>query len=201
MAQRINNKNNVMKEQSSLKKEFNKKDVQRMRNIITGNSGDRTQVLSGYQKQNVDRKEGDVWEENGKQWTIKDGIKQTVTAMDKFKKLVVMPICCPKCNKPMKLNDLNKKMYSIHTMCFNCVIEMEQQLKLTNQFEEYGKQILKNNHETYLKDVEAALEAWYNENESYVTEAGDVEVWKGGNKKDVYEQVKKQLDKIKEENG
>ena len=85
-----------MKDQSSLKKEFNKKDVQRMRNIITGNSSDRTQVLAGYQKQNVDRKEGDVWEENGKQWTIKNGIKQTVTAMDKFKKLVVMPICCPK---------------------------------------------------------------------------------------------------------
>ena len=36
----------------------------------------------GYTKEYVEHKEGDVWEENGKQWTIKNGIKQTVTKLD-----------------------------------------------------------------------------------------------------------------------
>jgi hypothetical protein len=117
-----------MKEQSNLKREFSKKDVQRMRNIITGKAGDRTQVLSGYQKQEIEHKEGDIWEESGKKWTIKNGIKQTVTVMDRFKKLVVLPLCCPSCNKPMKLNDLNKKMYAIHSTCFDCVLEKEQKI-------------------------------------------------------------------------
>jgi hypothetical protein len=32
-----------------LKKEFNPRDVQRMRNIITGQTGDRTQIQTGYE--------------------------------------------------------------------------------------------------------------------------------------------------------
>jgi hypothetical protein len=188
-----------MAEQSNLKREFNRKDVQRMRNLITGNQGDRTQVQTGYEKQSApDRKEGDVWEENGKQWTLKSGIKQTVTKLDKFKRLVVLPICCPKCNNPMKLNDINKKMYSIHNTCFDCVVEMETKLKIENKYEEYTNNMLNSNHETYLKDIEAALETWYKDNESYVTEAGDVEVWKGGNKKAIYDQLKDQLNKTKD---
>jgi hypothetical protein len=185
--------------ENNLKKEFSKREVQRMRNLITGKTGDRTQVQAGYEKNKYDHKEGDVWEESGKQWTIKTGIKQTMTKLDTFKKLVVLPICCPECNKHMKSNDLNKKMYSIHGKCLDCVIDMESKLKLENRYDDYAKSILNNNHNTYLEDVESALEAWYNENESYVTEAGEIEAWKGGNKKDIYDQVKRQLDKIKSE--
>ena len=36
--------------ESTLKKEFSKRDVQRMRNLITGKSGDRTQIQAGYEK-------------------------------------------------------------------------------------------------------------------------------------------------------
>ena len=65
--------------ESQLKKEFSQRDVKRMRNLITGNFGDRTQVQVGYEKQNQEYQEGDVWEDSGKTWTIKNGIKQTVT--------------------------------------------------------------------------------------------------------------------------
>ncbi len=34
----------MVPKESTLKKEFSKKDVQRMRNIITGKTGDRTQI-------------------------------------------------------------------------------------------------------------------------------------------------------------
>ena len=112
--------------ENNLKKEFSKRDVQRMRNIITGNAGGSTGVQSGYTKQSQDYQEGDIWEENGKQWTIKNGLKQTVTKFDKLKQMVVLPLCCPSCNKPMPSNDYNKKMWSIHKMCFNCLAILNQ---------------------------------------------------------------------------
>jgi len=40
--------------ENNLKKEFSKRDIQRMRNIITGNAGGSTGVQSGYTKQSQD---------------------------------------------------------------------------------------------------------------------------------------------------
>ena len=97
-------------EKSVLKKEFGKKDVQRMRNIITGNTGAATQTLAGWEKKHIDHKEGDVWEEEGRTWTIKNGIKQNLTKLDGIKKLVVMPISCPNCGKHMKITETNKQI-------------------------------------------------------------------------------------------
>ena len=44
-----------------LKREFQTRDVQRMRNIITKQHGDKTGVQVGYSKEYVERKEGDEW--------------------------------------------------------------------------------------------------------------------------------------------
>ena len=77
-----------------LKKEFNKKDVERLRNLVKGKSGKRTTQGIGYTKKQEFHKEGDIWEENGRKWTIKDGIKQNITKLDKFKKTAV-PLFCP----------------------------------------------------------------------------------------------------------
>ena len=46
---------------TNLRKEFSKRDVQRMRNIITGNAGSATGVQVGYSKQQQDYQEDDVW--------------------------------------------------------------------------------------------------------------------------------------------
>ena len=110
-----------------LKKEFKRKDVDRARNLIMGNSGDSSETQIGYKKKRIDYKEGDVWKENGKTWTIKDGIKQTISKLDAIKKEVFMPLCCPKCSKIMK-GQLDKPNYKVHKMCFNCVIEFEHKL-------------------------------------------------------------------------
>ena len=67
-----------------LKKEFSKKDVNRMRNLITGKTDVSSEVQSGYQRQIKEYKEGDVWVEGKKTWTIKNGIKQTVSKLDKI---------------------------------------------------------------------------------------------------------------------
>jgi hypothetical protein len=186
--------------ESNLKKEFSKRDVQRMRNILTGNAGSVTGVQVGYSKQHQDYQEGDVWEENGKQWTIKNGIKQTLTKFDKLKKLVVMPLACPSCNKPMASNDLNKKMWSIHSKCFDCVIEMEAKIKREGKWDEYEHNMLNANKNSMVDDFESAFNEFVNAKaESYFTEQGDIETWSGGKvNEDEVKQVKEYIKKLRE---
>ena len=185
---------------TNLKKEFSKRDVQRMRNIITGNAGGSTGTQVGYSKQSQDYTEGDIWEENGKQWTIKNGIKQTVTKFDKLKRMFIMPIACPECSKPMKNDDINKKMWSIHHKCFDCILEMEAKIKLEGKWDEYQSQMMNSNKNAMVDDFEKAIEDFYaSQSESYVTEQGDVEHWEGGkiNEEEI-KNVKEYIKKLRE---
>jgi hypothetical protein len=163
-----------------LKKEFKRKDVERMRNLIKGKSGDSAETQVGYTSKKVEHKEGDIWEEGGKKWVIKDGIKQTYTKLDKIKKEAILPLFCPCCGNLMKKRN-DSKMYKIHKMCFDCVIDMEAKLKREGKYEEYERAIIANNAEAYLDDLEQyLLEAINESNTQYVSERGEVERWKGG---------------------
>jgi hypothetical protein len=187
----------MIPKESTLKKEFKKSEVQRMRNIITGNTGDRTQVLGGWEATVEEHKEGDTWEEDGKKWTIKNGIKQSITKLDKFKHLISLPLTCPSCKKPMKANELNKKMYSVHKVCLNCVIDMESKLKLEGKYEEYEKNILNMNKNASLEEFEQALDSWVEEKDTFVTEQGDIESWQGGDKAQIYKQLKEKIQEFR----
>jgi hypothetical protein len=187
----------MVPKESTLKKEFKKSDVQRMRNIITGKTGDKTQVLGGWEAIIEEHKEGDTWEEDGKKWTIKNGIKQSITKLDKFKHLVSLPLTCPSCKKPMKANELNKKMYSVHKMCLNCVVDMESKLKLEGKYEQYEKNILNMNKNASLEEFEQALDSWLEEKDTFVTEQGDIESWQGGDKNQIYKQLKEKIQEFR----
>jgi hypothetical protein len=154
-----------------------------MRNLITKNYGDKTSTQTGYTKQHIEHKEGDVWEENGKNWTIKNGLKQTITRLDSIKKSLLLPIICPSCSKAMANNPLNKKMWPLHGKCFDCVINMESELKRTGKFEEYQRNMVHSGIKTHIKEMEDLLLelALGASKESFVTEAGDIEEWRGGN--------------------
>ena len=164
-----------------LKREFKTRDVQRMRNIITKDYSAKTATQIGYTKENVDRKEGDVWEENNKTWTIKNGIKMTVTKLDIVRKALQTPLTCPNCGQPMNKGRLDKIMYSIHKQCSDCVIKFETKLKIEGKFEEYQQNINKQSIEYHITEMEnVLLELALNQSEeSFVTEAGDIEAWKG----------------------
>ena len=75
-----------MSKESLLKKEFKHSDVQRVRNIVKKDFTAKTKLQSGYSKAHRSYKEGDIWEESGKTWTIKNGIKQNVTKWMQLKK-------------------------------------------------------------------------------------------------------------------
>jgi len=185
-----------------LQREFKGKDVQRMRNIITKDYTAKTTTQIGYSKTQTDYKEGDVWDENGKQWTIKNGIKQTVTRFDKLKESIHLPLTCPKCGNAMKGDKLNKKMWPIHKTCFDCVILMETKLKLTGQYEAYARGLVTGGVKAHIKDLEdVMLELALNDNnESFVTEAGDVEKWagKGVDKQKITTELQEYIQKLKE---
>ena len=188
--------------ESMLQREFKERDVQRMRNIITKDYTAKTTTQVGYSKTQIDRKEGDVWDENGKKWTIKNGIKQTVTRFDKLKEAINLPLTCPKCGKAMKNHSLNKKMWPLHKMCFDCVAVMETELKRTGQYEEYVRNLTTRGVKTYITELESALLelALEDSNEEFVTEQGDVEKWagKGIDKQKLAEEIQEYIQKLKD---
>ncbi len=182
---------------NNLKKEFAPRDVQRMRNIITGDTGAATQLQSGWEKEKKSYGEGDIWEENGKQWTIKNGIKQTVTKLDEIKKLTMLPLSCPNCGGIIKVHDIEKKMWAIHGKCFSCVLEMEAEIKRQGKWEEYTSGVMNKNKNAELTDIEIVLDEWMTEKDTFVSEAGEVEKWGGGDKKAIYQQVKERIAELK----
>jgi len=189
-----------MQRETVLKKEFSQKDVQRARNLVTGNASAATSLQAGYEKYRQDYKEGDVWEEQGRTWTIKNGLKQNITKFDSLKKLLVLPLACPNCGKALKLTELNKKMYAIHQTCFDCVIENEAKLKREGKFEAYQKAILNGNKNAVLEDLERALDGWLNETTSFVSEDGVVEEWsKVKLKSEDFDGVREEIKKAKEQ--
>ena len=95
---------------NALKKEFRPSDVERIRNLVNKDYTSKTKYQSGYKRTSNRHKEGDVWVKNKKTWTIKDGIKQTISKMDAIKKEIFMPLCCPKCGKVMK-GQLDKHLF------------------------------------------------------------------------------------------
>ena len=162
---------------SYLKKEFKESDVQRVRNIVNKDFTAKTKSQTGYQKSFKHRNEGDIWEESGKTWTIKNGIKQNFTKLDAAKKAVRVPLACPKCGGPMK-HYLAKKMYKIHGFCFDpCTVEMEHQLRKAGLYEKYEKKMLQGGMKAFAKDLTSWVNDYVNYKSTYVTEHGDVEDW------------------------
>jgi len=182
-----------------LKKEFKRKDVQRARNLLTGKTGASTGTQIGYNKKTEDYKEGDVWTEGRKTWTIKNGIKQTVSKLDVIKKEVFMPLSCPCCNKIMKKR-LDKPNYKVHKKCFDCVIEFEHKLKIKGEYKNYIKQLEVKNSLDIVDEMESyLLDAINTSNSSFVSEDGVIEKWNGGVNKKEWNQKVKEASKIRRE--
>ena len=178
-----------------LKKEFKRKDVNRARNLLTGNSNASTGTQIGYNKTKKDYKEGDVWVENKKTWTIKNGIKQTISKLDAIKKEVFMPLCCPKCGKVMK-GQLDKPNYRIHKKCHDCVVEFEHKLRIKGTYNEYIKNLKIKNSLDIVNEMESyLLDAINTSNSGHVSEDGVIERWIGGvDKVELTKQVKEASD-------
>jgi transcription elongation factor Elf1 len=174
-----------------LKKEFNKKDVTRLRNLVKGKSSERTGQGIGYTKKEEFHKEGDIWEENGRKWTIKDGIKENITKLDKYKKANV-PLFCPSCNQVMN-KQLDSNYYRAHGQCLNCTTKFETELKLNGTWEEHKNSTHNKEIDKLIEEYKAFMKEKLNEsNDGFITESGEVEKWVGGINKDRAEEALKE---------
>jgi hypothetical protein len=182
-----------------LNKEFKRKDVERMRNLIKGNVNESAELQVGYTTKKEDRKEGDIWEEGGKKWTVKDGIKQTYTKLDKIKKEAILPLFCPNCGSLMK-NRFDSKMYKLHKKCLDCVVKMEHKLRIEGKYDEYEKNMIANNAKDYVNHLESYLmEALNTSNNQYISEKGELERWKGGvDKETLTTEIKQAISEFKD---
>jgi len=187
-----------MAKETLLQKEFKQSDVQRIRNLVSGNQGDSTQTQVGYTRKHEFRNEGDVWEEFGKKWTLKNGVKMSVNKLDKAKSYTRIPLLCPDCSKPMK-NEYDKKMFMVHKMCFECTIKMETQLKIDGKYQEYEDKQVKSNANFMLDEFVNGFDSFldsFDSNNGFVTEQGDIEDWhvKALDKQKIREQVMKDVE-------
>ena len=176
-----------MSKDSVLKKEFKEKDVQRLRNLVQGKYGDRSISGIGYTKQEEFHGEGDVWESDGRIWTIKNGIKQNITKLDNAKKEIHMPLFCPSCNNLMKKR-LDKRFYLQFKRCLDCQIDFEAELKKQGLWEKYDRLFINDTIDNLTKEFELWFEDYFNQsNEGFITEDGVVEKWVGSTKQKMLE--------------
>jgi ribosomal protein L37AE/L43A len=100
------------------------------------------------------RKEGDVWEDvNGKKWTVKNGIRQTVTKLDDAK----TPHWCPKCSKPMN-HRFDIKFWRIRGHCFDCNVKFETELRRQGKWKDFEQKMMLRNYISAAKDRLQELE-------------------------------------------
>jgi len=180
-----------------LKKEFNKKEVQRMRNLIQGKSEEKTGSSSRYSKPKEFYSEGDIWEEDGRKWTIKEGIKQNITKLDKARALNIPPLFCPNCTNLMKKR-FDPDYYKVHKMCFDCVIDFEHDLKKAGLYVQYEKNIHNADLEGFIKGYKNWVLEQINEtSNSFISENGDLENWIGGvDKEKILDSLNKTIENL-----
>jgi len=126
------------------------------------------------QKRNERHEIGDTWEDVDAKGNIHvveqhDGFRtrksKNSAVLGKVREeLRLFPNCSETCKGADPNYYLNKKMRSIHGMCFNCVVDMEHELKKQGKFEEYAQKRIEANAlawlETAKQDVEILREAY-----------------------------------------
>lgn len=174
----------------------------RIKNILKGDYTSKTKSSVGYKKSSKKHKEGEVWEEDGKTWTIKNGLKQTVTRLDAARKALQVPFKCPHCDTPLK-HPLHIHSWKTTGKCYNCITTEETVMRMEGKFEAYSNELYKKNALAWLEEKRLQFEDFINNPDSlrgFVTERGDVEDWYGGaDISKIKEQFEKEYAQIKEE--
>jgi hypothetical protein len=104
-------------------------------------------IVSMATTKQISRQEGERWEEDGKMWELKDGVRQTVTKLIDAR----MPWWCPRCSKSMS-HKLDRKFYYLRGWCFNCNTEVEHEMRLAGTWDAYEKSLVRANEMAFLRD-------------------------------------------------
>tara|TARA_R110000751_G_scaffold283911_2_gene387447 strand:- start:1235 stop:1876 length:642 start_codon:yes stop_codon:yes gene_type:complete len=193
--------------------------IKAVKQMLAGTHAFQTKKTHGFtdakQKAELNKKReiGDTWEEINASGTVyvieqKNGFrikkpKNSIAA--EVKEYLKSFPKCPKetctCKSP---NRLDNKMRIYHGQCFDCVIEMEHQLRIEGKYEEYEKNRLKNNAVDWLDKAEQdvkMLKKAYTEASTLVTNAdGLLETWSAKMTPEEFEEkVQEQFNEFKKE--
>ena len=181
--------------------------IRAINQMLSGTHKSQNKTTVGYQSKEEDRNVGDKWiDNNGVQWEQKDGYKISSTkaleAVMAAIKALKMPNTCPKCNNEMKDNQYNKKMWKVHKMCFDCVIDMEHTHRLNGTYEQYEKDLMRKNIEAWLIDARAEMGAIKEllTKAEFVNSDGTVEKWDSpwkGKEQELEELLERDFQKVK----
>ena len=83
--------------------------------------------------------------------------------------------------------------------CFNCQVDHEYQLRKEGKLEDHEKQVINLHLEGVTKDFEVWVDELINTNETFVTEAGDVEKWDGSGKAQLLKYKEEALEYLKKQ--
>ena len=135
---------------------------------------------------------GDIWEETDSVTGITYIIEQQngfrikkIKSSDVLQTIREELRTFPNCRKEtctcLKSNHLDEKMRKIHGMCFDCVIEMEHELKKEGKYEEYEQNKIRENALSWLASAERdvnLLRETYTQASKFVTNSeGQLETW------------------------
>lgn len=162
---------------SLLKKEFRESDLQRIRNLISGQYGKSTQNIVGFEVKEKQHVEGDIWTDmSGKTWTIQNGLRRSISKLQKARDLMRVPLTCPKCGKALSTT-LDKKMYGIHGVCFDCTLKIEEDLRKAGLYEAYEKEIMSGNIQNFVQELKDRIQTMSGTKIEYSTDQGELEDW------------------------
>ena len=132
------------------------------------------------------RQIGDIWkDEKGEEWEQRAGFKIKKGKLDEIRHIInanKMPADCPKCSQPMTKR-LDATFWKLEKHCFDCHIDFEHQLRIEGKYEQYEKDRILKNAESWLADAEQEakeiIEAFRNPL-SFANSDGTMEQWEGG---------------------
>lgn len=107
-------------------------------------------IVVGQYNGNIEpeRNEGDIWyDSDGKQWTIKNGLRQSISKLQDVR----TPWFCPSCEHPLN-HKLDTKFYRIRGKCHDCVVKEETKMRMEGTWKDYEEKIEMENQMGWLKD-------------------------------------------------
>ena len=97
----------------------------------------------------AERKEGEEWEDsNGKKWTRKNGIVQSISKTAQFR----VPLWCPQCHKTMA-HKFDTKCYNMHGFCYHCTMKWHTQMRLDGTYDAWEHAYMRREEKAYLLDM------------------------------------------------
>lgn len=137
----------VKKEAKEEQKKRMEEQVESVRKKLT-KWADKVIVGGFYTKENIKREEGDTWEDaEGRTWTIKNGIKQTISHFENYR----TPWWCPRCGHPLN-HKIHEKFWRIRGACHNCVVKYETKMRIDKVWPAYERRTMRNNEKAWIRD-------------------------------------------------